>query len=216
MEFRKPQIKIVFDVLSMFWIIVSLSLFLYTSTFVDLEPTTAFKGMIGATMLVVGLFMASVDEFGVGYHFDTNIDPVELIGSLSLILVAFVAILVINQTIPAFSSSVLSAGVFAIILGGVAEEVLFRGYILNMISNIAGDGLALLISTVLGATFHAGVYGQKDPSIMAIVAVSFAVLGGVWILSEKTFKRHGRPIRGRRLSVVMTAHALVNLVAMIG
>lgn len=65
---------------------------------------------------------------------------------------------------------------FAILLVGVvAEEMLFRGWLLAALQNLAGDSLAVLLSAIAFAGFHLWAGGATDP-----ISLANLMLGGLW------------------------------------
>ena len=199
----KPQI----DMIAVTWIVIAVLVFLYISTYVDLDIGVSSKGQIGFSMLIAGAFFPFITSFDPRpYIFDMWLSKEEVATFLSFVMVSVAMVFVINyltlETLP-LSVQPTTRSLFVMQMG-IAEEMLFRNWFLSWILLVTGGDaiIAVLFSSVAGATFHAAIYGLS-PTLIFIVFACFVVMGTAYVLTN------------RRISVTMTAHGLVNLAAVI-
>lgn len=191
--------KIQIDVIWLLLTVVAFLLFTYIPIYASEQPELADKAFLGLSLLVGGTVMGFVL---CGFRSDNFYSLEDFARSVGLIFVGLMAVYVVNI----YSASVTLAGVpvsntlFMMIIG-IAEEALFRGFLLTFVSRMLGSSLlGVGVSSVVGVAYHSLVYGFNDTNLL-IVFGSFAVLGMTYIFS------------GYRLSVPMVAHALVNYLA---
>jgi len=219
-DLGRHQLRVIIDVPAIMWIITALSLFQYLATYVDIDQTVAMKGMVGVSFLIggVGLFLS--DSMGVGARLDPFMDGAELLRWITGVFISFVTIIFMNQFVARYSplSAValtpVSSAVFGMIIG-VGEESSLRGYLQNLVENLTGSMWAgIIINSGVGATMHAAIYGSRNINVIMIVFISFIILSYVYATSTEVITGafgQGQNVRGRRISVTMTGHALVNL-----
>ena len=190
--------RVVVDILWLTWILVAITIFVWLGTFVDLSPILAMKGVIGAVMLLTGTFFSALL---IGFKYDWTFSEQEWDTFLSSLFVCLIVILFVNIITPPLSVTPIPDSLFALLIG-IAEEAFFRGFLLTGLLVITkGNSIwAILVSSFLGAVYHTAVYQQSN-QLMMIVFGCFCVLGAAYVLS------------GKRLSVVMTAHGAVNIMA---
>lgn len=223
-ELGRRQIRASLDIVSILWIVVAFFEFVYLAGYVDLSLEIAVKGLIGGVILIGGLVLCSVPQLGVGLVLDLIMSADELIEWVTSVFISFILILIMNTSVSRFSSRTLSTLAFAPIaitvftmLIGISEEVALRGYLLNLLSNLTGlDSFAIIVSAAIGATIHAGVYGARSITVIFVVFICFIGLGWIYATSTQAIKGPftKEPVLARRLSIVMTAHALVNFLSM--
>lgn len=191
--------RIQVDVVWLFWTLIALLVFLYIPTFVDSDPVLASKSIIGFSLLIGGTAMSALL---CGFKTDNFYSLEDFVNSLGFIFVGIIAIYVVNLYSSTLQlSSVPISGTLFVMLMGVSEEALFRGFLTTAFTKMTGSSLlGVGISSVIGVAYHAAVYGASNMNIL-IVFGSFCVLGFAYVLS------------GYRLSVPMTAHVIVNLMA---
>jgi len=212
---QRDRIHVCIDLVSLFWIFLDFILFVYLSTYVDVDLTIAVKGLIGIGMLIGGLALSAPEALGVGMVADFRMDMGELLRGRWATFLSMVMIIIVNQVVATHSTLGLQgvqfgAAVFSQIIG-TSEEVAVRGYILNLVENATGNSLvAIAMSSLFGATWHAAIYGARNPSVLVTVFASFAVIGFTYATNTEVQYRGGRAIRCRRLSPQMNAHSLVN------
>lgn len=212
---QRERIHVCIDIVSLFWIFLDFILFVYLSTYVDLDLTIAVKGLIGIGMLIGGLALAAPQALGVGMVADFGLSMGELFRGLWATFLSMIMILLVNQVVAPHSTLGLQgiqfgAAIFSQIIG-TSEEVAVRGYILNLVENATGSSLvAITMSSLFGATWHAAIYGARDPAVLVTVFASFAVIGFTYATNTEVLYRGGRAVRCRRLSPQMNAHSLVN------
>ncbi len=98
----------------------------------------------------------------------------------------------------------------------IGKKYYLVGWLLNFLSNITGSNfMAVFISSAIGATMHAAVYGSRSFTVITIVFVAFMVIGYTYVGSTEKLKgvHRDKPVMARRLSVTTTGHALNNLMA---
>ncbi len=190
--------RVTIDILWLFWVMVSFLIFGYLTTYVDLDQSLAFKGLIGFSLLIGSTLLTGMM---VGFNADTFFSLKEITESLFLVMVAIVAITVVNSVTPTvFSATPITGALFAMLIG-ISEESMFRGFLQSTFSNMVNDEMiAIIMSSAIGTIYHSAVYGLSN-GLFVIVFFSFSVVGVVFMLSN------------RRLSVVFSAHALVNLMS---
>ena len=219
-ELGRGQIHVCLDVISIFWIAVAFMEFVYLMGFVDQNLTIAVKGLIGFSLLVGGLALSFHPSGGVGIVLDTWISVDETIEWFANVFLTFVVILLMNAFVKsatgALSTTYLPDLVFVMLIG-ISEEPAIRGWLLNLLDNFTGvTFVANFISSAIGATLHAGIYGARDLRVIGVVFLSFFIIGYIYSSSTTLIKGpwKDQPVRARRLSSVMTGHGLVNLMAM--
>ena len=182
--------------------LVAFLIFAYLPTYVDTDPGLAIKSIIGFSFLVGGTVMTIVV---CGFRADNFFSLEEIGNSLGFIFVSILAIYMVNiyGSTLGLSSLPISGGLFMVLMG-ISEEALFRGFLTTVFVKMTGSSLiAVALSSVVGMVYHAAVYGASNTNLV-IVFGSFFVLGFSYVLS------------GYRLSVPMVAHALVNFLASMG
>ncbi len=200
---RSKKLKPVIDIVWVLWFLVAFFVFLYLTTYVDIDPVLSDKGVIGFCILGFGTLFT---HFFIGFNVDKFISEKEAGMFLGMVAVSFVAVLFVNwatmQVSTGLSFTPINQSLFLMLIG-MAEETVFRGLLLNLILVWTGDFItAIFVSSLVGASTHAAVYGMSF-ELMFIVFGSFVVLGFAYVFS------------GRRLSTTMTAHGLYNLMVVI-
>ena len=220
-ELGRYQVRVVIDVIALLWITIAFFEFVYLMGFVDVHLTLATKGIIGFCLLVGGLALSASPSMGVGAVLDVFISLDETIDWFTNTFLSFVVILAMNAFVSEFSSllavAYIPTEVFSMLIG-VGEEASLRAWLLNLLSNYTGSNLvANVISSAIGATLHAGIYGARDIRVIIVVFLSFMILGYLYSSSTRAIKGpHMREaVPGRRISPMMTGHALVNLMALV-
>jgi hypothetical protein len=190
------------DVVWLFWTVIAFLIFAYLPTYIDVEPVLATKSIIGFSLLLGGIVMIAVL---VGFKTDRFYSLEDFMNSLGYIFIGILAIYAVNIYASTLQlSAVPISGTLFMMLMAVSEETIFRGFLLTMITKMTGSSLiGVALSSVVGMVYHAAVYGVSNMN-MAIVFGSFAVLGFTYIMS------------GNRLSVPMSAHVIMNLIANLG
>lgn len=176
--------------------------FAYLPVYVDTDPTLATKSIIGFSLLMGGTTMSLVL---IGFKADRFFSLSDFLNSTFHIIISLAAVFMVNiYTSSLQLSAAQISGTLFIMLMGIAEEAFFRGFLLSMLNKLTNSSLiATVLSSVVGMTYHAAVYGMNTTN-MVIVFGSFCVLGFTYVLS------------GYRLSVPMTAHAIVNYLSSVG
>lgn len=84
---------------------------------------------------------------------------------------------------PAAPSGHLVLGLALTLLGVVAEELLFRGWLLSALDDRLGSSLAILLSAVAFSAFHLWAGGAVDA-----ISLANLLLGGLWfaLLAQRT------------------------------
>lgn len=200
------------DIISIFWIISTFLILGYVATYVDLEPGLALKGVVGFSLMLGGLVLAWIT---IGIDVDRKLSLKEVVNGLFLVFASVLIIALIDtvtwEYLTAISPelSAIEKSQFTMLMGTV-EEVVFRGFLLSFLIALTDNTvISLAVSSVIGATFHAAVYGMEQ-GLMIFVAVSFFALGVIYLMSRG--EEDPRP----RLWVTITAHGLVNLIASMG
>jgi hypothetical protein len=197
-KFKQP---VKWDLITVVWLLIAFLEFGYLSTFVDTDPVLALKAMIGAILLLGGVVFQWIF---IGIDFDWMFSKEETYAWMVHLFIALVAVSFVHfATLSSLSSLPLPRALFLQSIG-ISEEFIFRGFLLNWIMVMTFSFIiADVVSAGIGATYHAAVYGLSD-QLMWVVFGSFIALGFVYYNS------------GRRLSVVLTAHGLINLLAVLG
>lgn len=220
----RRQVRVCIDVIALFWIVVAFFEFVYLMGFVDDNLTIAVKGLVGFALLVGGLAMSATPSMGVGVVLDVWISLEEVIDWFTNVFLSFAIILLMNSVVRKFSPSLLGAVYIAteifVMLIGISEEASLRGYLLNLLDNVIGDGgtaVGIVISSAIGATLHAGIYGARNLTVIATVFGCFLALGYIYATSTRMIQGpfQDEPVPARRISSIMTGHALVNLMAIL-
>lgn len=219
----RRQVRVCVDVIALFWIVVALFEFYLLMGFVDADLVIAVKGLIGFSLLIGGLALSASPSMGVGMVLDVWISLEEMVEWFTNVFLSFVVILLMNTVVkkysPFLSATYISIEVFAMLVG-ISEESSLRGYLLNLLENLIGDGgkiVGIIISSAIGATLHAGIYGARNITVVMVVFFSFVALGYIYASSTTMIKGpfQERAVPARRISSIMTGHALVNLMALI-
>jgi membrane protease YdiL (CAAX protease family) len=222
-QLGKRQVRVALDPLSLLWFVVALTMFQYLGTYLTLDPLLASKAFLGFMLLIGGLVAFSMDSFGVGVVLDSAISRQELIVWVSSTTICTITIIMMNGVVSRTvgpivgSAAPITSGVFGMLIG-VAEEYAWRGWLLNLLSNLTGnDTVAVVISSIIGGTMHAAVYGARSMTIIIIVIVAFMVIGYTYVWSTESLKglHRPKPVPARRLSITTTGHALNNLMAVL-
>lgn len=216
MSLTRPseRIHVCIDLVSLFWIFLDFVLFVYLGTYVDESLELAVKGLVGLGMLIGGLALSSSEALGVGMVADWSLSMGEVARGLWATFLSMVMIIMINQVVLPESTLGLQgigigAAVFSQIIG-TSEEVAVRGYILNLVDNATGSSLiAIVASSMFGATWHAAIYGARDPKVLLTVFGAFCAIGFTY--ATNTEEVNG--VRARRLSPQMNGHSAVNTMA---
>jgi membrane protease YdiL (CAAX protease family) len=190
------------DMFWLLWFLVAFSIFLYLPVYYDIEPSLAFKSMIGFSFLIGGTVGSAIL---CGFKTDRFFSLDELVKSLGFITVGIASIYIVNlySSTLQLSSVPISQTLFQMLMG-VSEEAVFRGFICTAFTKMSHSSLVgVVVSSLFGTAYHAAVYGSINMN-MLIVFGSFCVLGMTYVLS------------GYRLSVPMTAHVLVNYISSLG
>jgi hypothetical protein len=87
-----------------------------------------------------------------------------------------------------------------VFIGPVAEEIFFRGYVLEQLRKLTRSGIALLIQSLLFSLFHLYTWGLFTPVALlnSLHAFLFGMILGVWRIKFKS------------LLPIMLAHVLFN------
>lgn len=215
----KSQIHVLVDPFALILTALSVSLFLNLGTFVDFDETFTIKALLGLGFLVVGVALSAPEQGGVGWVLDATLSQTEVIDMVIVGFSSFIFILASNIAVNLYDqlSIAVYASVVFVQMIAIAEEWAIRGYLLNLISNLTTiEGAPILMSSAIGATFHSAVYGNKSPTFLLIVFVSFCILGYLYATSTTTVKdrqENNEVIRARRIGSIMIGHTLVNTVA---
>jgi len=203
-DFKKTAV--VLDIVWLFGTILSLYLFGYLTTYVDVTPDLASKAMIGMMFLVSGtLFMVAV----CGVQADTFIDVKEFLSGTQYVFLCVLGVALLNlatlETTRIFEGSVMATPInrkMFVMLMGISETVFFQGFLQTVIYEITRGNafFSVLGTSVIAGVYHAAVYGLSDSLI-------FFVIGGFIILC---LAYH---FSGNRISVPMVAHVIVNFLA---
>ena len=219
----RRQVRVCIDVIALFWIAVAFFEFVLLMGYVDDNLTIAVKGLIGFALLVGGLALSASPSMGVGIVLDTWISLEETIDWFTNVFLSFVIILLMNSVVrkftPFLSSVYITTEIFVMLIG-ISEESSLRGYLLNLLDNVTGDGgtaIGIIISSAIGSTLHAGIYGARNLTVIATVFVCFLALGYIYASSTRMIKGpfQAEAVPARRISAIMTGHALVNLMAIL-
>jgi membrane protease YdiL (CAAX protease family) len=225
-ELGRGQIRVAYDIVSLLWVVVAFFEFVYLAGYVDIDLPLAVKGIIGVCLLIGGIALSLSPSLGVGVTLDLMLSGEEFVNWVIGVFVSFVTILLMNAVVNRYASIFQGPGlafipiaveVFAMLVG-VAEESSIRGYLLTALKNTTGsDALAILISSAIGSTLHAGIYGARNPTVILVVFLCFCVLGFTYAFTTEAIRDPytGEVVRARRVSTVMTGHALVNLLAVL-
>ena len=149
----KRQIRVALDPLSLLWFVVALTMFTYLGTYLDLDPSLASKAFLGFVLLIGGTVAFLSDSMGVGIVLDSAISRQELITWVASTTICTFTIILMNGAVSKIvgpilgSSAPVTSAVFGMLIG-VAEEYAWRGWLLNLISNITrSDFMAVFISS---------------------------------------------------------------------
>lgn len=194
--------SVLVDIIWLFWVVVAFLIFLYTQTYIDIDQALALKAIVGFSLLIGGLMMSYML---VGFRADNFFSLSDFSNSLGYVFISIMAIYMVNIYGSSLQlSAVPISGTLFMILMAVAEEGLFRGFLTTLFIKMTGSSLiGVGLSSGIGLAYHAAVYGSSNTN-MAITFGSFFVLGFCYVLSNY------------RISVPITAHALVNLIASMG
>ncbi len=155
--------------------------------------SSAFYGMIACLPFLLARMAPKAASFdtqwlpGSRWHWAWFLGMVLLV-ILSKLLVSVVAVAIAGRIpLKPFFGPVTPAGIFflgiaTIVIGPVAEEIFFRGYVLDQLRKLTHSGIALLIHSLLFGLFH--LYGRGVFTSLALFsAVStfvFGVILGAW------------------------------------
>lgn len=197
--YRMRKQRVVVDIFWLAWFVVGFALFLYLSTYIELDVMIAVKALIGFSMLIGG---SMATYMLIGMEYDNNFTTREEGQFYSATAMSLVAIFMINMVTPPLSSlQPIPNSLFSVLIG-IAEGCVFQGFFLSWILIMTDNNPLFAIggSSLLATSFHAWVYGGSN-SLLMIVFGSFCVLGWAYLFS------------GQRISVAQTPHALVNLLS---
>ena len=187
------------DSLSKMLIVISMMLTVYLATF---ETTTLvlFPGILLLIGLVMEFYLESKREF---VDHITEPKSMKQIGYYTII--ALLGMFMSGYMIDMTNMTVLS-GVSAIgfgVLMAVAEEQFFRGFITDfLLTRFPNYILALVTSAGVFTIYHLARYGGQPDAMMYVFA-------GGFILSWVSWK-------SQRLSPCMLAHAINNIIVVMG
>jgi len=87
------------------------------------------------------------------------------------------------EAIPAVPVNFIALNLLIALMGVLAEEMLFRGWLLSALEDRVGGSLAVLLSAVAFSGFHLWAGGASDP-----IALANLMLGGLWfaLLAQRT------------------------------
>lgn len=187
------------DSLSKMLIVISMMLTVYLATF---ETTTLvlFPGILLLIGLVMESYMEKHREF---VDHITETSSLKAIGYFTIIALMgmFMSGYMIDRT-----SMTLLSGFSAIsygVLMAVAEEQFFRGFITDfLVTRFPSYVLALITSACIFTMYHLARYGGRADAMMYVFA-------GGFILSWVSWK-------SKRLSPCMLAHAINNVIVLLG
>lgn len=219
---RSTQVRVLVDVPMILYLIAAMPMFVYVTTYVDYDPTIAIKGLLAISLGLIGLVMSSVDQLGVGLVLDASFSPKEIGIAITSIIVSFVAIFAMNIVVQSASSFygglaiIPIGGVVFSTLVGILEEPFAHGWLQNVIENATQESVAgMVISSAIMTVIHLAIYATKGMTVLVIVFFSFFIMSLVYATSTEmekgAFRENAVPCR--RLSPLMTGHALVNLTA---
>ncbi len=188
------------DSLSKILIIISVSLLLFMSTF-NVELLT--KSLFAVSLILGGLTLSLVTK---EYAEDNNIDLGERNQIFIYSIIALGTVLFLSTIVPAIPLVELAQIPFSIIvlfglLIAVAEEVFFRGFLLNFLIGKAGNIFGIFGSALIFAIYHLNVYGTSPQNLIFVFGAGI-ILGFI-------------AFRSRRVSTVMIAHIMNNLFAIL-
>ena len=106
---------------------------------------------------------------------------------------------------PVTPIGIVFAGIAIVVVAPVAEEIFFRGYVLEQLRKFTRSGMALLIQSLLFGLFHLYTRGLFTSIALfdSVYAFLFGMIVGAW------------RIRFRSLLPLVLAHVLLNSVALI-
>ena len=106
---------------------------------------------------------------------------------------------------PVTPMGIILFGIGVVFLGPVAEEIFFRGYLLEQLRKLAPAGVALLIQALLFGLFHLYAYGLFTSFALfnSLGSILFGIILGAW------------RIKFRSLLPLVLVHVLVNSTAII-
>lgn len=196
---------VIIDILSLFWLVFAFIIFLYTSTFVDQNQVLAIKGLIGFSLVIGGLVLTRMTA---GLTFDPAMHT-QFEGFIQPMALSLFAIWISNLAVQQFSRfqvfgavGPIPSSLFAILIG-VSEEIVFRGFLLSLAWMLTGSSvISIGFSSLVFTIFHGAVYGVS-PEALIIVFFAGIFLGVAFVMSN------------RRLSVTMTSHGIINLLAFV-
>ena len=188
------------DSLSKILIIISVSLLLFMSTF-NVELLT--KSLFAVSLILGGLTLSLITK---EYSEDNNIDLGERNQIFIYSIIALGTVLFLSTIVPAIPLVELAQIPFSIIvlfglLIAVAEEVFFRGFLLNFLIGKAGNIFGIFGSALIFAIYHLNVYGTSPQNLIFVFGAGI-ILGFI-------------AFRSRRVSTVMIAHIMNNLFAIL-
>jgi membrane protease YdiL (CAAX protease family) len=130
---------------------------------------------------------------------------------ISKVLLAALAAIIIGSppprppTGPVTPLGIVFHGIAIVFVGPVAEEIFFRGYVLEQCRKLTRSGVALLIQALLFALYHLYTWGLLTTLALSnsVHAFFFAMILGVW------------RIKFRSLLPLVLAHVLFNAIAIV-
>jgi len=192
----REQRRVKLDIIALFWIVVCILISYFGSTAVDAEIAMAVKNIISAGLLISGLFLMfiTVGAKWTDIKYEKSFFPLVFAGLAGVMLSNIASKL-------SFTSVTIPAALFNVLIG-VSEETFFRGFIQSLAESLTNNPvIAIVISSVIFATFHMAVYGGTPQALFVMFGAGL-VLGSVFYLSK-------------RLSINYTCHGVYNLLAML-
>lgn len=210
-----PKRQMLLDLISWNLILLAFICFVYVAT---------VQKVVGMETIVPILFVLGATTFGLGTHCITNdwhITKRELSDGLLWFIIVFGAIMTVQIGVVASLShapfnvtyDVMALKVYGVLIA-IAEEMLFRGVILPWFTNITPLGIYIGIPLSAGSwtIFHFAVYGTNPVALIMVFMVGI-VLGAIASMNPRV-QTSTSTKANNRLWVFMSAHALVNLIAM--
>lgn len=109
---------------------------------------------------------------------------------------------------PATPTGIVLLGIGAISIGPVAQEIFFRGYVLDQLRKLTSSHVAVVIQSLLFALFQVYIWGLFTPLVLTVFRFVDAFVASMILGSWR--------IKFRSLLPLMLAHALCNLPTAIG
>ena len=200
----KEESLILLDPLSLLCILTGI----FISVYLFISPNPPIQLIQISMLFVIGLVgvLMNLTLFQKRDPLDINISPTEAASILMTFTITIGAILLVNMAIFLFSGAIRYQTItfntkLMAILAAIAEELMFRGFILALFYSITRGNsfVAITTSSALWAIYHSWVY--QSFSLLLIVFFAGVILSYAYIKSKG------------RLSGTILAHMLINWVS---